>query len=120
MVDNFREYVGTLIEKHVSTCFVDSEYLENVIDALCKKQTLNRKEVLMLAYIIGANGEETDELLKYMGHHTLYVKRREDAIWKFALRHRMDIVTIINRIYLQAVDGERPSVWYAKNIKDNY
>ena len=93
-----------LVEKHIPTYFVDCEYLEVIIRAISFEHDMNRREVLMLAYAIGANEEEANELLKIKGYDCLYVKRREDAVWKFALNRHMDINNIIDKIFPQVVD----------------
>lgn len=100
----FRNYLEELVEKHIPTYFVDCEYLEKIMGAISFEHDMSRREVLMLAYTIGANEDETNELLKTKGYDCLYVKRREDAIWKFALKTRIDLTNIIDKIFPQDVD----------------
>lgn len=93
-----------LIEKHVPIAFLDYDLVIQLKELLLRKEHFGRKEILILAYLLGATAEEGNALLLLLGHPPLYVKRREDAIWKYAFNHRMDSVTIINEIFLQNVD----------------
>ena len=104
MKDAFQSYLEELIECHLPVPFVDFDHLTEIKRGICSKTPEGRKEALILAYIIGANAEESDDLLKLLGHPPLYVKCREDAIWKFVLNHRLDSKSIIDEIFLQNVD----------------
>lgn len=101
----FVNCVERILDKHIPTYFIDSDYLQRVITALCSEPEMSRRAIVMLAYSIGANGNETNELLKIKGYESLYVKRREDAIWKFALKMRMDLNEIIEKIFSQDVES---------------
>ena len=70
------------------------------------QQQIERRELLILAYMIGANVREINELLNLYGHSPLYCKKREDAIWKFLLDRHLDTATIIEEIFLQNVDED--------------
>ena len=102
----FENYVEQILDKHTPTYFIDSDYLQRVVTALCSEPEISRRAIIMLAYSIGANENETNELLKIKGYECLYVKRREDAIWKFALRMRMDLIEIIEKIFPQDVEAD--------------
>lgn len=102
--NEFKNYVEQILEKHVPTYFVDAEYLQRIISALCSNPECTRREVIMLAYSIGANESETNELLRIKGYKGLYAKQREDAVWKFALKIRLDLLGIINKIFPQDVN----------------
>lgn len=99
----FKEYVEQILDKHTPTYFIDSDYLQRIITVVCCESEMSRRSIIMLAYSIGANEEETNELLKIKGYECLYVKRREDAIWKFALKMRMDLAEIMEIIFPQNV-----------------
>jgi hypothetical protein len=104
MKDTFQSYVAELIEQHLPVPFIDYDHLTEIKKGVCFKTPAGRKEALILAYVIGANAEEGNKLLCLLGHPPLYVKRREDAIWKFALNNRWDSKSIIDEIFLQNVD----------------
>ena len=100
----FRDYIEQFLEKHTPTYFIDEEYLKRILDALCSEPNMSRRQIVMLAYSIGADENETNKLLNIKGYDNLYSKNREDAIWKFALRMRTDLTGIIERIFTQDVD----------------
>lgn len=104
MQRDFELFLEELLEKHLPVSFLDYEMLMNAKEFLCKREYVGRKEILILAYLIGADSKESNELLRLTGHPLLYVKRREDAIWKFVLDHRVDSQTVINEIFLQNMD----------------
>ena len=101
---DFEERIECLIGKHMPVAFLDHESLQQVKKTLFQRKYISRKEVLIIAYLIGATAEESNELLRILGHPPLYVKRREDAIWRFMLNHRLDSKSIINEIFPQNVD----------------
>ena len=84
--------------------FLDYELLQQLKKTLSERNYIGRKEVLIIAYLIGATADESDELLHTLGYPPLYVKKREDAIWRFMLNHRVDSISIINEIFPQNVD----------------
>ena len=100
----FEKQIEVLIEKHIPVSFLDYESVQQAKNLLLQRKNIGRKEILIIAYLIGANADEGNELLQLLGHPPLYVKRREDAIWRFALNHRLDCVSIINEIFPQNVD----------------
>lgn len=104
MSHDFEERIEWLIEKHMPVAFLDYETLQQVKKTLFQRDDICRKEVLIIAYLIGATADESNELLRMLGHSPLYVKRREDAIWRYMLNHRMDSRSIINEIFPQNVD----------------
>lgn len=104
----FAEYCERLMEKHLPAAFVDYDALRYLSSRFQSRTDIGRKEALIFLYIIGATAEESDELLRLLGYPLLYVKRREDAIWKFALKKRLDSKTIIDMIFLQNVDEFGP------------
>ena len=104
MSDNFKKQIEYLMEKHLPVAFLDYELLQQFKDTLSQRDQIGRKEVLIIAYLIGATADESNELLRMLGHSPLYVKRREDAIWRYMLNHRMDSRSIINEIFPQNVD----------------
>lgn len=104
-MDNaFEKQISVLIEKHIPVSFLDYESVQQAKNILFQRNHIGRKEILIIAYLIGANAAEGDELLRLLGYPPLYAKRREDAIWRFALNHRLDGVSIINEIFPQNVD----------------
>lgn len=103
----FEKQIAGLIEKHIPVSFLDYESVQRVKNILLQRNHIGRKEMLIIAYLIGANADEGNELLRLLGHPPLYVKRREDAIWRFALNHRLDGVSIINEIFPQNVDEKK-------------
>lgn len=103
----FDTYLDALIDQHLPVAFLDYDALLQFKKILSYRGQMGRKEVLILAYIIGANSKESNVLLTLQGHPPLYCKRREDAIWKFALDQHWDSATVINMIFLQNVDEKR-------------
>ena len=114
MNEEFGSYLEEIAEKHLPVSFLDYEMLLAVKEILIRRTFVGRKEMLTLAYIIGADSEEGDELLRLSGHPALYVKSREDAIWKFALDHQMDGRTVMDEIFRQNM-GEAPGETAAKD-----
>ena len=96
-------YIDELIERHMATGFMDYNLVEYLKTVLVNKEEVGRKEILLFAYLIGANANEANELLEIAGYMPLYVKRREDAIWRFALNHQVDAASIIDEIFPQNV-----------------
>ena len=103
----FEKQITGLIDKHIPVSFLDYESVQQVKNILLQRDNIGRKEILIIAYLIGADAEEGNELLRLLGYPPLYVKRREDAIWRFALNHRLDGVSIINEIFPQNVDARK-------------
>ena len=101
----FADYCESLIERHLPVAFVDYDVILFLKTLLQTRLDIGRKEVLIFAYAIGATVDESNELLHMLGHPPLYVKRREDAIWSFALQKRLDSKTIIDMIFPQNVDA---------------
>lgn len=106
MNDKFVDYCEELMEEHLPMGFLDYHFLLQLRTMLEDRTDIGRKEILIFAYIIGATVEEGNELLRLLGHPTLYVKRREDAIWSFALKERLDSKAIIDMIFPQNVDED--------------
>lgn len=104
MNNAFEERVAELIEKHVPVAFLDYNSVYQAKRILLSQECIGRKEILIIAYLIGANAEESNDLLRMLGYPPLYVKRREDAIWRFVLNHHMDSVSVIGEIFPQNVD----------------
>ena len=80
---------------------MDYQRINKIFNAIFDADDFGRRELLLFLYIIGANSEESDILLQICGYEKLYVKNREDAIWKFSLDKRTDCNTIINKIFPQ-------------------
>lgn len=99
-----KEQIDKLIEAHIPIPFLDYDSVQQVKNLLLQRDCIGRKEILVVAYLIGADADESNELLQLLGHPPLYVKRREDAIWRFALNHRLDGTSIIDEIFPQNVD----------------
>ena len=104
MSDDLEKRIEYLIEKHMPVAFLDYKLLQQLKEALSQRDYIGRKEVLIIAYLIGATADESNELLRILGYPALYVKRREDAIWRFMLNHRVDCKSIIEEIFPQNVD----------------
>lgn len=100
----FNKYLEKQIEKHLPTTLMDFNLLEKTVDELCKKKHFERREILILSYVIGLSPEEADILLRMSDHCPLYVKRREDAVWRYALNNRMDCNSIIQEIFPENAD----------------
>ena len=107
MNNTFKKQIKDAIERHLPIAFLDYRLLELLIESLAKRKNIGRKELLIIAYLIGATVAESNELLRLAGHPTLYVKRREDAIWRFMLNHQLDSRSIINEIFPQNVDEKK-------------
>lgn len=104
MSDDFEKQIECLIEKHIPVAFLDYKLLQRIKEVLFQRDYIGRKEMLIIAYLIGVTAEESDVLLCMLGHPTLYAKKREDAIWRFALNHRLDSMSIFNEIFPKNVD----------------
>ena len=104
MKNEIEKQIECLIEKHMPVAFLDYELLQKLKAALSQRNDIGRKEILIIAYLIGATADESNELLRILGHPLLYVKRREDAIWRFMLNHQLDSKSIVNEIFPQNVD----------------
>lgn len=100
----FEERITELIEKHIPVSFLDYDSVQQAKSILLQRDCIGRKEILIVAYLIGADVDESNELLQLLGYPPLYVKRREDAIWRFVLNHRMDGTSVISEIFPQTVD----------------
>lgn len=98
------EFWDVLMERHLPIPFLDYNSLQQVKKILIARENPGRKEVLILAYLLGADVEESNRLLQMLGHSPLYAKRREDAIWLYALTHRLDCISVIDEIFLQNAD----------------
>ena len=108
MYMEFAEYCERLMEEHIPVAFVDYDTLRYLKSRFQSRMDIGRKEALVFLYIIGATADESNALLHLLGYPLLDVKRREDAIWKFALKKRLDSKTIIDMIFLQNVDESGP------------
>lgn len=106
MNETFESYAEKLIDRHLPVSFLDYEVLLQFKKILFGRNWIGRKEVLIMAYLIGADVNESNKLLSLMGHPSLYCKKREDAIWMFALDQHRDSATVINEIFLQNVDDK--------------
>ena len=104
MNKDFSKKLEELIEKHLPVAFLDYDILMQTKKLVSNKNALGRKEVLIISYLIGADSTESNELLKLSGHRPLYVKIREDAIWKFALDNHWSSKLIIEEIFLQNME----------------
>ena len=104
MRDDFEKQINLLIEKHMPVAFLGYDALQQIKSILIRADHIGRKEMLIIAYLIGANAEESDKLLQTLEYPPLYVKKREDAIWRFVLNHHLDSASVINEIFPQNVD----------------
>ena len=104
MKEEFKKSIEELIDKHLPVAFLNYEVLTQFKNIVFNQSEFGRKEILIFAYIIGATSEESNELLDMLNYPKLYVKKREDAIWKFVLDNHMDSAFVINNIFLQNVD----------------
>lgn len=100
----FNKYIERQIEKHLPTTFIDFGLLVKLVDVLSKNTKFERREILILSYVIGLNAEEGNVLLTLAGEQPLYVKHREDAVWRYALNNRIDCNTIIKEIFPENTD----------------
>ena len=95
----FGKRVTTLIEKHLPIGFVDYDFLCEVKKIAKGKKTISRREILIMAYMIGATAQETDDLLESKNYKKLYARNYEDAIWMFAIDKRKDLTEIFDIIF---------------------
>ncbi len=92
------------MEKHLPVAFINYGFLEQVKALLYRRDEFGRKELLIMAYVIGASIEETNEILCAFSYPKLYAKRREDAIWIYALNHHYDCKSILEETFRQNMD----------------
>lgn len=97
--NEFKEYFESLMEKHMPVYFMDYKSIRTSVDSICKIKNLSRRHILILAYIIGATEEECNKLLETKGYSKLYVKKREDAIWTYALNNHVDSETVVKKYF---------------------
>ena len=105
MRNEFNNQIEYLVEKHLPVAFLDYNSLQQAKNILIHRDRIGRKEILILSYLIGATIEESNNLLYSAGYSPLYAKRREDAIWLFALSHQLDCASIFSEIFPQNVDA---------------
>lgn len=104
MKNDIAEFWEVLMERHLSVPYLDYDSLQQVNRILVNRENPGRKEALILAYLLGADVDESNRLLQMLGHPSLYARRREDAIWLYALAHRLDCTSIMEEIFLQNAD----------------
>lgn len=104
MKEEFKMTFEHLIEKNLPLAFLDYDIMERIKGVITDKKCFGRKELLIISYLIGANSQESNLLLEQCGHKPLYVKKREDAIWTYALDHHMNSASIIEEIFPQNAD----------------
>ena len=75
MSGEFEKRIECLIEKHMPIAFLDYESLQQLKKSLSQRDYIGRKEVLIIAYLIGATAEESNELLRTLEYPALYVKK---------------------------------------------
>ena len=97
-------YLDILIEKHLPINFIDYDVILQAKQHFTARNDIGRKETLILAYLIGADSKEANNLLRILGHPTLYVKCREDAMWKYILDRHMDSASLIESIFQQTAE----------------
>lgn len=107
MKEDFKKTFEQLVEKNIPVAFLDYDVLRIVINLITGKESFGRKEILTIAYLIGASSAESNLLLEQCGHKPLYVKRREDAIWTYSLDHHMNSASIIEEIFPQNADEKK-------------
>lgn len=100
----FKKKIWQLIETHTPIYLANKQYIKSIVDAVCSKENFNRRELLMIAYSIGATVDETNELLTSFGYSVLYAKNWEDAIWRFVIGKRMDLSSVYGHIFPQRED----------------
>lgn len=100
----FQKNWSSLTEKHLPVYFMDDDLVQSFENIMETKRDITRREILILAYMIGANSKEADRLLRAKNFSPLYVKTREDAVWKFALDNRKDLSEIMEKIFPQNVN----------------
>lgn len=89
-----------IFDKHVPLNFFDSKFKDKFLDEISSLK-MSRRELLTLAYFIGAEIEEANKMLEINNYSPLYIRRREDVIWKFMLKNRKDANFIIDEILFQ-------------------
>lgn len=95
-----KERVMELMELHMPLYMEEEYYIENIVDVVLEKESISRRNIIIMVYMIGASVEETNELLLQCGYNPLYVKNREDAIWRHVIRKKQDLRTIMEYIFL--------------------
>lgn len=100
----FNKYLEIQIEKHLPTTLIDFELMARIFDVLSDHKRFGRREILILAYVLGLNAAEADVLLTMADYPKLYVKRYEDGVWRFALNNRRDCNSIIEKIFPEKAD----------------
>ena len=96
---SFERQIEKLAEKHLPVGFIDYKFLCDLLCLIKDRESISRREILILSYMIGISSDEADSLLKCKGLPPLYVKKYEDAIWRFALDKKKDPSEIIDLIF---------------------
>lgn len=104
MENKAEQFWEALVERHLPVGFLDYDVVMGIKRMIGGREKIGRKEALIMAYMIGADAEESNELLRLLNHLPLYAKRREDAIWRFMLNNRKDSTSIIDEIFPQNAD----------------
>lgn len=103
--ENVTEILNRLFKKkHISKAALAkqagmSEVYLHQIFAGRRKPSRNR--LLCLCYGLGANIEETQELLKHCGLAQLYPKHKRDAIIYYGLVHGMSLFEINDKLFTE-------------------
>ncbi len=98
--NKFLKCLKNIIEEHMPAFDLQEQgALWDVLEKMYDNNEFSKRDILTMAYCFGATVEETNELLSIGGYSPLYVKRWDDAIWWYAIKHRMDIASIEEHIY---------------------
>ena len=104
MNEEFKKTFEQLMEKNLPVAFLDYEILTQIKKLVVNKDSFGRKEILIVAYLIGANSIESNTLLSLTGHRPLYAKKREDAIWIYALDNHWKSADVIAEMFPRIAD----------------
>ncbi|MGM9941515.1 MAG: hypothetical protein ACI32N_05935 [Bulleidia sp.] len=78
---------------------LNHSYVGNIVNG--KKNNPSRNALICICLAIGTTLEEVQQLLKYAGHATLYVRRKRDvAIWFGFMKHE-DVDTVNENLIIR-------------------
>ena len=87
-------HIERIVKRHIPEEYLKKESIRQIIEIFNKNMEIDRNEIIVLAYLLGADIEETDVILESQGFKPLYVKNWDDAIWRFFIRKRTDLMSI--------------------------
>lgn len=85
-------YLSTRLQRELKPLLGDEQIKEETIAKLLYILGIeinSRKKIIALAVILKAGCEKADEFLDEAGFTKLYVRIQEDALWMYALMHKL-------------------------------